>query len=577
MKQGRAIVLWAALALAVVAALPVPASAEVAFTPPQTLSLVEAALPQVAVDPQGRATVVWQEVGEEENTWAIRTRRIDALGIPGPIHTLGIVPILLGAPQCPCTEVVVDSSGRATVTWQTVTEEGRRIESTQITPAGVPDPAQFLSPPGVEGWYAKLAANSEGEVLVAWHNDSPGDLLEAVVLGPDGVPGEVQPVSEEGDSGNFSSIAVDLDGRFHATWSADGGVHYSRLDKEGAPEDVQLVSPPGEPAGVSEVVVDPKGRATIAWWRGLGVYEAKAVRLAADGTPGTIWNLSPPGQKALDPRIAVDPQGRVTAAWETFADQVFSVRLDENGVPGDPRRLTPGGRIGGDPRVAAAKDGTVIVTWNHTPMGYAPEEGCLDTELNPEDDVVRAAFIRPDGELDRIYEVSPRGEQSFGADLALDPLGLPWVVWTKFDGTFFCDDWDSKIQASHALILQPPVEEEPPAPPPPPPPPQEAGTLRLAKKGFAQKGRVLLRARCHGGSGEPCSGVLRLIVPGKDLRLAHGRYRVQPGHSKQLSLPLTKAAKRFLAANGPGRIATRARGRGLAATHVLVRLGGRQP
>ena len=111
MKQGRAIVLWAALALVVVAVLPVPASAEVAFTPPQTLSPVEAALSQVAVDPQGRATVVWQEFGSKEDFWAIRTRRIDALGIPGPIYTLGEVPVLISAPQCPCTEVVVDPFG----------------------------------------------------------------------------------------------------------------------------------------------------------------------------------------------------------------------------------------------------------------------------------------------------------------------------------------------------------------------------------------------------------------------------------------------------------------------------------
>jgi hypothetical protein len=583
MKQGRAIVLWAAMALAVAAITPAPASAEVAFTPPQTVSPGEASLSQVAVDPQGRATVVWQEIGPVENTWAIRTRRIDALGIPGPIHTLGIVPILLGAPQCPCTEVVVDSSGRATVTWQTIVGDDRRIESTQITPAGVPEPAQLLSPPGVEGWYAKPTAKPGGDVLVAWHSEFPNDQLEAVVLDSEGNPGEVQPVSEQGDGGNFANITVGPEEEFYATWSTDKGIQFSKLDEEGAPEDVQPVSPPGEDAGVPEIVVDPQGRATISWWRGAGVYEAKAVRIAADGTPGTTWTLSPPGQMALDPRIAVDPQGRVTAVWETFSEQVFSLRLDENGVPGEPRPLTPKGRIGGDPRVAAAKDGTVVVAWNHTPMAFAPEPECLDVELNPEDDVVRVAFIRPDGELDRIYEASPRGQQSFEVDLALDPLGLPWVTWTSLYGTYFCEDWDSRVVASHALALQPPVEEEPPPPPPPPTPPtpptppQEAGTLWLAKKGFAQKGRVLLRARCQGESGESCSGVLRLIVPGKDLRLAHGRYRVQPGQSKQLSVPLTKAAKRFLAANEPDRIATRARGRGLAATHVLIRFGGRQP
>jgi hypothetical protein len=572
MKVGKAITIWCTLLGLMALAAASTAHAEVAFTPPQTLDGPDTVPPQVAVDPQGRPTFVWEALGPEGKTILIKAVRLSAAGLPGPVHILAAVPNF-SSPRCICPRLAVDPSGRATAVWQTITKEGRRIESAQIDAEGAPEPARILSPPEVEGWYAQVAANSDGEVTVVWNTSGVGEQVEALEIGPEGALGEIHPVAK----GGYPTIAVGgPDGRFHVSWTGNG-VETTRLDEEGAPEEIHTVSPKG--GGASDIVVDSKGRPTVAWWSGLGSHETKAVRLDLDGTPGPVRDLSPPGQKTFEPRLAVDAQDRVTAVWQSWKEQVFSVRLDEDGMPGGVQHLSPeaAGPAGGV-QLTAAPDGRVVVVWNYPLPFYSPEDHCQDLELKPDADVVRAAFIGADGQLQRVLEVSPFGQESWGAEVALDPLGLPWVSWGSFDGTYTCPDTSVRVHASHALSIPPPEEgeEETPAPPPAPPaPPQQSAALRLAKRAATKGNQIALRARCQGPATGACSGTLRIGAP--RLALARGPYRIPAGQAKTLFLPLTKAAKSFLAKGERRWLATKARGPAVTATTVLVRVTGANP
>lgn len=589
MNRGRAIFAWVAVALIASAIGAGNAAAEISFTAPQALGSTEAASPQIAVDPQGRATVAWVELIPETETVRVQVQRLDPTGLPGPVHTLAVVAKV--PPQCVCPRVAVDGSGRATVVWQMLNSEGRTIEAAQIDASGEAGPAQALSPPEVEGWYAALAADPEGEVLVVWETSGPESRVESVLLDPAGVPGEVHPLSAPGE-GRLAAPAVSPAGRFHVAWTGKDGIKTTRLDSEGVPEEIHTVSPPGEAAGVADIVVDSQGRATLAWWRGAGVYEAKAVRLAADGTPGPVWTLSPPEQNTFQPELAIDSQGQVTAVWQTFEDQIFGVHIDAGSDPGAAQQLSPEGHLASEPRLAAAADGRVVVVWTHPSYPFTPEKECLPLEWEPEDDVVRAALLDPDGQLEEIYDVSPHEQQSFGANLALDPLGLPWVAWETYDGTYFCSDWDTRAQVSHALTQPSPEEKEgggtpkPPVVDPDPPPPT---TLKLAKKGLVRNGRIAVRAKCRGAAGTFCTGMLRLKAAASHLRppgavqarnekasllLARGRYRVPGGKAKTLTFPLSPSADGLLADAGPDWIPVTARGRDLIPSSLLIRLPG---
>lgn len=543
------------------------ARAEITFTPPQTLREGIAAEPQVAVDPQGRATVVWEEFGPEELI-SIQAQRVDPNGLPGPIQTLAKFPSAV--PSCPCPQVVVDSTGRATVAWQGVVGAYRRIQAARIDASGTVGPVYTLSPSEVNGWDQRVAVDAEGRATLVWWIPSLHNV-ESVRLGVDGAPEEVQVLAEGVEGVKYPAVGVGPEGKATVVWPTDEGLRTVQIDAAGTPGPIREISPSDTADGVPHVVVDSKGRATIGWWRGLGNYEARSVRLDPEGVPGTVQTLSPPeGEGALDPRLAVDSQDRVTAVWQTFGERIYAVRLDESGAPETVYPLSSPDREAGEPQLAATPDGQVIVVWAFPPPVFAPEPGCLEgAEFDPASDVVDAAFLGSDGKPERVVDVSPVGEQSLVPKVALNALGLPTVVWESFDGTYFCEDHPTRIQLSRGVL---PVEPEPPHPEPspsPPPAPEGNGILRLNSKATVKNRSLRIYVSCGGGA---CAGRLKFVH--SRLVVARGRFQLASGQGRTLMLPLTGFGKKLVAKGSGQLLRAIGRGSGVKKSVVWVRLRG---
>ena len=585
MKRVGEIFGGAILMVAVIAVAVAPAQAEVAFSPPQTLFSGIAGSQEIGVDSSGRATVVALNAPADEDGTLVQVVQLSPSGIPGTIHTLEEVPHDPPLGQCICPELAVDPAGRAVVVWETATDEGRRIMAAFIGTDGVPQPPQALSPGGENALRPSVQAGPDGSFAVAWQVEGVESRVEAALIDPEGNLGESQPVAEPAKS---PLVAAGPDGTFHLAWNGEGNrVTTTVLDDAGAPESIQAISPEGEPAILSGIVVDSKGRATLGWWRGSGAYDAKAVRLDASGTPGTIWTLQPEDQNVLGPKLAIDGQGRVTAVWEDFQERIFAVRLNADGVPEVVHQLSQEGHIAGSPEIVAAPDGRVVVVWSHPVRFFVPGESCGVTELEPQDDVVRAAMIGSNGSLVQVYDVSAYGEEAVGARVALDPLGLPWVAWETYDGTYFCETYTGRVQVSHAL--EPVLSAEKPGEPsaPPIPNPNRADPIfRLAKRAVAKDGSVRVKASCMGESGSACSGSVRIFVresalprrkyvrprQAESVPLARGRYWIVAGRATTLKFPVPKATRQFLAARRPFWIAATAHSPGSPSKSLRIRV-----
>lgn len=565
------------------------ARAEVTFTPPQTLIKGHVGNMWMGVDPQGRATVAWETAVGPDKLIRIQAVRVEANGLPGPIHTLAAFPPEV--PLCPCPKVAVDPAGRATVVWQSYDGKFRRIQAAQIDAAGNIGPVHTLSPSGFNGWDQQVAVDPEGRATVVWDLASVQNL-ETVRLGVDGAPEEVRVLAEEDPGASPPTVAVDPEGKATVAWSSGEGIRTVQIDPSGVPGTIRPVSPSDTTDGVLNSVVDSQGRATISWWRGLGEYEAKSVRLDPEGVPGAVQTLSPSEQAAFEPRLAVDSQGRVTAVWQSFKDRVYTVRLDEDGVPETVYPLSEEGRKAGEPRVAIGPDGRAVVVWSHPPLVFLPPEfgeECLEgAEFEAESDVVKAAFLGPDGAPEQVKDVSAFGEQSVGPQIGMDALGQPTVAWVSFDGNYFCEDKETRIQISRGLT---PVAPPPDGPPPPPPPgPGESGVLHLGVRGTAESRRLRLRARCAGEANGSCAGQLKLVarrgqIPRwlrrslggplpSQVAVARGRFQLAPGARRILALSLTGFG-RGLASKGSGQLLrTVGGGAGVRGSVVWVRLRG---
>src|SRR5918995_1680943 len=205
------------LALGAVLLLDANAQARLTFPPAQKLGL--GGSQQVAADSQGRATVVWRAFEESDFLQQIKALRLGADGSPGSVHTLSEA----GAAT---PQVAVDPQGRATVVW----ERGggsRTVQSVRLgadgTHRGVKSLSQGISPQVAVT--PQVAVDSRGRATVVWAGSVGsgthlGLRVHSVRLGTDGSQGAVRTLSKA--DGYYPQVAVDSQGRPTVVWSNHG-------------------------------------------------------------------------------------------------------------------------------------------------------------------------------------------------------------------------------------------------------------------------------------------------------------------------------------------------------------------
>lgn len=244
-------------------------SAPVTLSPPRKA----ARSPQIALDPQGGATVVW----EEEYSGAIESSTRSSGGIWSSPVTLSADGVVGGWPQ-----VAVDSQGNATAVWAGRASDGRRIQiqSRRIQTATRPAGGTWSAPVSISKaghrhvQDPQIAVSPQGEVTAIWQRSNGSYLV---------VQGATRPVGEGW------SRPVDI-----TTGHGRGGQHL-------------------------QLVVDSWGGAT-AIWEGYDTRPGPNFAIqAAKHPPGGAWSrptdISRWTEGLGEPQIAVDSQGRSTAIW----------------------------------------------------------------------------------------------------------------------------------------------------------------------------------------------------------------------------------------------------------------------
>ncbi|MFL5897679.1 MAG: hypothetical protein ACJ76D_04345 [Solirubrobacterales bacterium] len=239
-------------------------SAPVTLSPPRNA----ARSPQIALEPQGGATVVW----EEEYSDAIESSTRSSGGSWSTPVTLSANGVAGGWPQ-----VAVDSQGNATAVWAGWTSNGRRIQiQTATRPAG----GTWSAPVSISRaghrhvQDPQIAVSPQGEATAIWQRSNGSYLV-------------VQGATRR--AGGGWSRPVDI-----TTGDGRGGQHL-------------------------QLVVDSWGNAT-AIWEGYDTGPGPNFAIqAAKHPPGGAWSrptdISQWTKSLGEPQIAVDPQGRSTAIW----------------------------------------------------------------------------------------------------------------------------------------------------------------------------------------------------------------------------------------------------------------------
>jgi hypothetical protein len=244
-------------------------SAPVTLSPPRK----NARSPQIALDPQGGATAVW----EEAYSGAIESSTRSSGGIWSAPVTLSATGVRADWPQ-----VAVDSQGNATAVWAGRTSNDRRtrIQSRRIQTATRPAGGTWSAPVGISRAGHRLvqdpqiAVSPQGEATAIWQRSNGSYLV---------VQGATRP------AGGVWSRPVDI-----TTGDGRGG------------QNLQLV-------------VDSWGNAT-AIWEGYDTrpgpnFAVQAVKHPPGGPWSRPTDISRWTNGVGEPQLAVDPQGRSTAIW----------------------------------------------------------------------------------------------------------------------------------------------------------------------------------------------------------------------------------------------------------------------
>lgn len=345
--------------------------------------------PKVVIDSQRRATVAWVAGVDPSDRDRMQAVQLGADGLPlGPVKTLSPT-----GEEASRHDLAVDSQGRATVVWR-VGGPIARIESARLLPDGTAEPAQTISEPGVDSTAPSVAIGQEDRAAMAWDSTdglqlirisaggSPGSVqtvlppeasagvpqivvdsqdrttlaywrssgfeAKAVRVEPDGTVGPIVNLSAEGEKTLVPLVAIDSTDRITAVWeSFSGQIKTARIEADGTVGPMRLVSDPDlHRAGEPQLAMGPGGKAVVIWAHSPPTFieplpapeceegfepqsdVVQAAFIGADGLPGPIHSISRFGEQSIIPAVAADPSGRVTVVWHSFDGTYFCSDVD---------------------------------------------------------------------------------------------------------------------------------------------------------------------------------------------------------------------------------------------------------
>ncbi|HEY8501338.1 MAG TPA: glycosyl hydrolase, partial [Solirubrobacterales bacterium] len=278
--------------------------------------------PEVAVAPDGSALVVWKRF--DGFHYLVQSRLVESDGTSeGASQRLSEQKQDAAEPQ-----VAIAPDGTATVVWSRFDGNDSIVQARRVGPDGTPATTTAnLSAVGESAVEPELAVGAEGSATVVWSRfDGANWIVQERRLSPAGaLEGSVQSLSAAGRSAVEPQLAVKPGGAAATVvWSRFDGtgfvVQARLLNALGAIASAPLnLSAAGADAAEPAVDVAPSGTATVLWSRFDGAnFVVQGRDVGAAGTLGATEALSLPGRGASTPAVAWGEDGTLATVWRRF-------------------------------------------------------------------------------------------------------------------------------------------------------------------------------------------------------------------------------------------------------------------
>lgn len=401
--------------------------------------------PQIAVDPDGDAIAVWEQsdgstlniyaniFSSDTGTW--RGRELIENDDTGDATS----------PQ-----IAVDDDGNAIVVWQQSDGDAENIYANTYTKAnGTWGTKEELETSTRDARDPQIAINGTGDAVAVWEQeqaDATGHVnIYANTYSSGGGDWSTRTLLESGDYGDANSpqVAIDTDGNAIAVWRQYihngtkstycicANTYTAESDRWDAWEQIDSID---GSAQIPQIAMDDAGNAVAVWRQddveGGVQFSIYANRYSTDsaawGEPALIETID---DEADNPQVALDSQGNAIAVWSQDQGDDLDTIIYSNtySVSGDSWDTTATPIEAGDtgtayrPQIDFDGDGNAIATWYQSDGTYFS--------------VYANTYSADAGDWGERELIENSTGYAFGAQIDVNQAGDAIAVWDQDDGT----------------------------------------------------------------------------------------------------------------------------------------------
>jgi YD repeat-containing protein len=383
---------------------------------------------QIAFDPQGNAFSVWHQL--DGANYSVYASRYDAStqtwDTPQLIETTSL--------NAASPQIVVDAQGNATVVWTQNESSFYSIHTNRYNASTHSWGAAQLIGSGTDtAMSPQLAVDTQGNILVVW-NQSPGAFSDTSIKSIYACRfnassqswGAAQLIEASAISGFQPQIAIDSQGNATVAWVQEDGTIYANHYLAST----QTWGTVGQ-IGVGDVAslqisADAQGNAIAVWIQNSSVY---ANRFSASSqTWGTAQMIEPVATGAQSPQIAMDALGNATVVWpqaDPYIQNIYANRFNVSTQTWGAATLIESSTTGAafSPQIAVDAQGNVMAVWVYND-GLSTNYSIYARRYNASTQIWNTAQLLQTG------VGNPASLQ-----IALDAKGIAMAVWSQGDGT----------------------------------------------------------------------------------------------------------------------------------------------
>ena len=342
--------------------------------------------PQVAMDGSGNAVIVWRQNNNDSHfTHIFMSEYRDGTWI-GPEGMADYINLDVGYPDPP--QVAMDNNGNAVIVWN----QSGGVFKSECRDGIWTELAERISQAGRNAIYPQVAMDDSGNAVIVWWEYDVSSTTSDQILACEyrnGVWTDPESISPNAGDAIYPQVAMDNNGNAVIVWLQKDGegkwqicMSENRNGTWTSPEELagDITDTSHTIFGCPQVAMDNNGNAVIVWRQQDGEDKWQIYMIEyRDGTWSTEPTIiSPEDGDVRNPQVAMDDSGNAVIAWGQYAGssvrgyKIFKIEYRDGAWthPNIDEFICLDEGPAHYPQVAMDGSGSAVIAWHQNAGGF---------------------------------------------------------------------------------------------------------------------------------------------------------------------------------------------------------------